>query len=138
MAEAEEARPAPQRVLLGVRVELELVDSQGRSEALTVDLVDEAGADIDSGRLGLNTPLAKALIGRTAGSRLPYTMGDIRHLLIRRLSWAPAIGEDDEAAAAARRAAVDEARRRAAKTLTDNVATSMNNKWGSYEVPDAE
>lgn len=137
MAEESEPRPAPQRVLLGVRVALELVDSAGQSEPLTVDLVDEAGADIDAGRLGINTPLAQALVGRAAGSEAPYTMGDIRRVYIRSIAWAPADAVSEDVAAA-RRAAVEEARRRAVKTLSENVATSMNNKWGSYDLPDAE
>lgn len=137
MADEPIAQTAPDTVLLGTRVELELVNSHGEAEALTVDLVDEAHADMDAGRLGMNTPLARALVGRKAGTEAPYAMGDIRRVRIRRVTWAPALA-DAERSAEARRAAVDEARRRAVKTLSENVATSMNNKWGSYEVPDAE
>ncbi|MGL4651666.1 MAG: GreA/GreB family elongation factor [Caldilineaceae bacterium] len=133
----EAARHPPDKVLLGTRVTLDLVNSHGEAETMTVDLVDEANADIDAGRLGLNTPLARALVGRPAGGEVAYVMGDIRRVRICALSWAPASPEA-EGAAEARRAAVEEARRRAVKTLSENVATSMNNKWGSYEVPDAE
>jgi hypothetical protein len=64
-------------------------------------------------------------------------MGDIRRVRIKALAWAPAAHETEDAAAQ-RRAAVEEAHRRAVRTLSENVATSMNNKWGSYEIPESD
>jgi hypothetical protein len=118
-------------------VALELLNEQGVAEAMTVTLVDDAEADLDAGRLAMTTPLARALVGRAAGSEVPYAMGDIRRVRILSIAWAE---RDPNAALAAeeRRAAVEEARRRAVRTLSENVATSMNNKWGSYDLPDED
>jgi len=127
----------PDRVLVGTSVALELVDGNGSVEPLVLAIVEDKEADFDAGRLGISTPMARAIIGRQAGSDVPYVMGDIRHVHIKSIAWTQR-REDAESAAEQRRSAVEEARRRAVRTLSENVATSMNNKWGSYDLPERE
>ncbi|HEX4857715.1 MAG TPA: transcription elongation factor GreA [Usitatibacteraceae bacterium] len=52
------------RVVFGVTVELEAADS---GEAVTYQIVGEDEADIKAGKLSYSSPIARALIGKSAG-----------------------------------------------------------------------
>ncbi len=111
------------------RVELELVDGHGEAESLAVDIVPDEAADLAEGFLGASTPW-RAVMGRPAGSRVPYRMGDlveVRILAVSRSTRVP-----DASAAAARRpprAAVD----RAAIEETIQLAATFSSKRGDYD-----
>lgn len=123
--------PAPGLVALGTRVELELVDRHGAVEALAVDIVPDAAADLDAGFLGISTPLARAIVGRPAGSRAPYHMGDL--VEVRIVSVMRSARVADVGAAAAREAATREAVDRAATEETIQLALTFSSKWGDYD-----
>jgi transcription elongation GreA/GreB family factor len=64
-------------VEFGAWVEVELIDQTGHTERMSFTVVSEEAADLDSGLLSEQTPLAKAILGRPVGSSAPYSMGDI-------------------------------------------------------------
>jgi len=126
------ASTAPVRADIGTHVEIEFIYETGESERLVLDLVPDNAADYPRGFLGANTPLAKALIGNTPGSRILYRAGDIKQvrlLAVYRGLRKPA--EDlSERREETYRKAVDDSRR------TDMLlaASSMNSKWGAYDL----
>jgi hypothetical protein len=124
------------QVGLGTHVEIELIDSQGNREPMAFDLVAENAADIDQRRLGANTPLAKAIRGKTVGNVIPYRMGDI--VSIRIVTVQPSNVDISEDAAERRRAILAEARRKAEKTNADMFASSFSGKWGDYNTVDSD
>lgn len=121
------------RAVVGTRVELELVDERGAAERLAFDLVTDADADVEAGRLGIDTPLAKAIRGQLAGATVPYSMGDIRS--VRLLSVAPAAAPppEGESAEDRRRRVLEEARRKAERTQAEIFASTFTSKWGGYD-----
>ena len=115
---------------LGVHAVLELVSRSGETEELAVDIVPDAAADIDAGLLGVGAPLAKAVLGKRAGSRAPYTAGDLAAVRVLRVTWA-----DEEAArlsAERRQAAQERTAREIAKTAAATFASTFEGKWGGY------
>ena len=118
-------------VALGTRIELELVAEAGEVERLAVDLVPDAAADFATGFLGASTPLARAIMGRPAGSRVPYRVGDMAE--VRILSVTLSKRRADEDAAAARAAATQEAVAQAKLDEMVQLALTVNVKWGDYD-----
>jgi hypothetical protein len=116
----------------GTLVEVELISRSGKSERLTFTLVEDGQADFAAGFLGEGTPLARTLIGHTAGEDLPYEAGDLRSVKVLAVTVSErAPGEN----VAARRKAV----LRQAVDHSDYInamifATSVNNKWGDTDV----
>ena len=49
-------------------VEVELIDEYDNSERMAFDLVADKAADFANGRIGVGTPLGKAIRGKFAGS----------------------------------------------------------------------
>ena len=116
---------------IGAHVELELIDEQGRSEPLAVDIVKAQSANLAQGFLGANTPLAKAIRGQTAGSEVAYLMGDIRRVRIVSVTVAQSAAPAD---ARQRRAAVlQKALSDAERTNAEIFASSFSGKWGDYD-----
>src|SRR5512146_1433216 len=74
------------KVWAGRHVELELKYENSELERLSLDVVADDAADFERGVLGESTPLAKAIIGKTAGSVLPYRSGDIVQVCILSVS----------------------------------------------------
>lgn len=119
------------RVQIGMHVELELIDEHGQREPLAVDIVKPQAADLAQGFLGANTPLARAIRGQTAGSTVPYTMGDIRCVAIVQVTPAQSTAPSD---AQDRRAAVlQKALSDAERTNAEIFASSFSGKWGDYD-----
>jgi hypothetical protein len=116
---------------LGTRVAIELVTAEGDSEELAFDVVPDDAADFDAGFLGASTPLARAIMGRPAGSRVRYTVGDI--VEVRVLSVARSERSADQDAAAERDAATREAVNRAEAEDTIRLALTFSSKWGDYD-----
>jgi hypothetical protein len=111
-------------------VEVELIDDQNNSERMEFDLVAENAADFASGRIGVNTPLGKAIRGKFVGNVVDYVKGDIRK--VRILQATPLQAKVPEDANARRQAILDEARRKAERTNTEMFASSYSGKWGDY------
>lgn len=111
-------------------VEVELIDEQNNAEPMEFDLVADSAADFASGRIGVGTPLGKAIRGKFAGSVVDYVKGDIRR--VRILKVTPLRVQVDDNAAARRQAILDEAVRKAERTNTEMFAASYDGKWGDY------
>lgn len=113
------------------KVLVELVDGSGVAEQMTVTLVESRQADIKSGLLDENTPLALALIGHRAGDIVPYQVGDLKEVHILSVErWEPAVRD----AAEKRREAVRKAEAHSEIINQLNFATASGSKWGDYEV----
>jgi hypothetical protein len=119
------------RIQIGAHVELELIDEQGGRETLAVDIVKAQSADLAQGFLGANTPLAKALRGHTAGSTVPYSMGDIRSVTIVRVTPSQSIAPSG--ARERRKAVLQKALSDAERTSAEIFASSFSGKWGDYD-----
>jgi hypothetical protein len=126
---AEAARPV--LVAVGSRVELELVDEPGTAERLSLAIVPDEQADLAGGYLGAGTPLAQAILGKTAGTAVAYTRGELVEIRILAVESAGAAPGGDRAAArqAILRRAVD--RSELAETL--RLALTVDVKWGPYD-----
>ena len=111
-------------------VEVELIDEQENAEQMEFDLVADSAADFENGRIGVGTPLGKAIRGKFAGSVVDYVKGDIRRVRILKVTPLRVQVEDD--AAARRQAILEEAVRKAERTNTEMFAASYDGKWGDY------
>ena len=123
--------PHPGLVALGTRVEVEMITEHGDSERLTFDLVPDRAADFAQGFLGASTPLARAIMGRPAGSLVPYRVGDMAE--VRILSVALSERRAPEDAADARQARTQEAVDQAKLDEMVQLALTVNVKWGDYD-----
>lgn len=132
--------PHPGLVALGTRVEVELVDEAGQGEVLAFDIVPDRAADFAAGFLGAGTPLAQAIMGRPAGSVVPYAVGDMAEARI--LSVVLSQRTADEEASSARQAAIQEAVDRSNLEEMVRLALTVDVKWGDYDpegiAPDQE
>jgi hypothetical protein len=124
------------RAGIGTHLEVELVSDNGTVEPMVLDLVADAAADIDAGQVGIGTPLARALVGRQAGSTVAYQQGDIRS--VRVLSVTQSAIAPDMEAAARRRAVSDEALRKVERTSAEIFSTTFTSKWGGYDASQME
>lgn len=111
-------------------VVVELIDDQDSSEQMEFDLVADNAADFASGRIGVGTPLGKAIRGKFVGTVVNYVQGDI--CKVRILQATPLQSKAPEDASERRQAILDEARRKAERTNTDMFASSYSGKWGDY------
>lgn len=118
-------------VCVGAFVEIELINIKGQVESLAFDIVPEQAADFDRGRLGENTPLAQAILGKPAGSLLPYRMGDVQS--VRILSISPSQIGDLHDAGARRDIALKKALDAIERTNAAVFASSFSGKWGDYD-----
>jgi hypothetical protein len=123
--------PSPLPVSLGAHVAIELLSQSGESERLEFDLVPDDQADFYSGLLGESTPLARAILGQTVGSLVPYRQADIQQ--VRILTVDPSARQASSEAAARRKAAVQEAVKQAERTNALIFATTVEGKWGEYD-----
>lgn len=123
--------PPPGLVALGTHVEVELIARDGETERLAFDIVPEQAADFDAGFLAITTPLARAIVGRSAGVEVPYRMGDV--VRVRILSVRRSDRQAAHDAAAERDAATREAVQRARTDETVQLALTFSSKWGDYD-----
>ena len=121
---------------LGAQVTVELIDERGNSETMRVDLVREEHADLDQGRLGVQTPLAKAIIGKQVGALVNYRMGDIRQ--VRIISVRPSQVAALENTEEQRQAQLQKALATVERTNAEVFAASYTGKWGDYELRNDE
>ena len=125
-------QPSLQSISLNCRVQVELVDETGLAELREFSLVPVRQADLKSGLLGENTPLALLLLGRHAGETIPYRVGDLTEVRILAVQG----GEGDilSDAAAKRRQNVQKAAAQSEITNQMIFATASGSKWGDYDV----
>jgi hypothetical protein len=118
-------------VALGCHVEVELIGESGGSEYLALDIVPHSEADFSSGRLGVRTPLAQAIVGQHAGSVVPYRLGDI--LEVKILAVAPSARTPTGEAATDRQAVIQKAISRSDLDDALRLALTVDVKWGDYD-----
>lgn len=116
---------------VGRHVELELRYENGEAEPLSLDLVSDQAADFDHGLLGESTPLAQAILGKTAGSPVSYHAGDITQ--VRILAVTAALTAQPQDLSARREEVTRKAVDQSDKTSLIMYASSMNSKWGDYD-----
>jgi GreA/GreB family transcription elongation factor len=126
-----ETEPLELRVALGTHVEIELLAKSGASEHLAFDLVTEREADFERGFLGINTPLAQALLDQAAGSTVPYRRGDIVQVSVLSVSASRNLPSAD--AAEKRQTVLRQAADQAELTNAVSFALTFDSKWGDYD-----
>jgi hypothetical protein len=127
------AEPAEHlKVDIGSLVDVELVSQTGEAERLAFTLVEDKQADFGAGFLGESTPLAKAILGRTAGEGIPYQTGDLKS--VRILSVRASDRVQTENVAARRQAVIQKAIKHSDYVNAMIFAGSVNSKWGDYDI----
>jgi hypothetical protein len=129
--ETRQAANAPSRVDLGTHVEVELVDEPGNNEHLAFDIVPDAQADFAHGFLGIGTPLAQAIIGQTAGSTVPYHVGDMAQARI--LSVTLDVRTPSADVEAKRQTVLQQAIAQSERISDMAFALAVGSKWGDYD-----
>jgi hypothetical protein len=127
----EEPQSAERKVWTGRHVEIALRYVDGTVEQLRLDIVADAAADFDAGFLGESTPLAKALMGKTAGSVIAYRAGDIVEVRVLAVSADLRAAPSD--LSQRRESVIRKALRDSDHTSLVMYASAMNNKWGDYD-----
>jgi len=112
-------------------VQVELVDEAGDAERLEFDIVPDAQADFSHGFLGIGTPLAQAILGQTAGSAVPYRVGDIAQARI--LSVTLDVQTPTADIEAKRQAVLRQALAQAEQVSDMTFALAVGSKWGDYD-----
>jgi hypothetical protein len=115
----------------GRHVELELRYTDGETEKLSLDVVADTAADFERGCIGESTPLAKAILGRTAGETVSYSGGRVRILTVSQSQ-----NQAPEDTAKRREETIQKAVRDSDRTSQILFASSFNGKWGDYD-PDS-
>ena len=126
----------PMQVGQNCHVVVELIDDQDQHERMEFDLVADKAADFDQGRIGVSTPLGKAIRGKFVDSVVDYVQGDI--CKVRIVTAMPLESNVADDAAARRQAMLDEAVRKAERTDTEMFAASYDGKWGDYNTEGME
>jgi hypothetical protein len=129
MGEKPETAQIP--VALGTHVEVELVTEPGDSERMSFDVVPDSKADFSAGFLGAGTPLAQAILGQSAASRVPYEAADI--VAVRILSVAPSASPPPGDTEARRQAVIGKAVSKSNLADTLQLALTVDVKWGDYD-----
>ena len=119
------------KVKTGMQVEIELVDLAGSAEHLACVIVPDRQADYAHGLLGESTPLAQALMGKSAGGEVSYRLDDI--VKVRILSARPADSNSTSEAASQREAEYRKALADIDKRNAVAFASSFSGKWGDYD-----
>jgi hypothetical protein len=119
------------KVWAGRHVELELKYETSEVERLSLDVVTDNAADFERGFLGESTPLAKAILGKPAGSVIPYRAGDI--VEVRILSVSADLSAQPADLSERREEVTRKAIHHADHTSAVIYASSMNSKWGDYD-----
>ncbi len=125
------SEPPGLKVWAGRHVELELKYENSEVERMSLDVVADAAADFDHCFLGESTPLAKAIIGKQAGSGVPYRAGD--SIEVRILSVSEELSAKPADLSERREEVTRKAIRHSDHTSAVIYASSMNSKWGDYD-----
>jgi len=131
-----DSEPTRIPIRTGTHVEVELISRSGKGERLSFTLVEDRQADFAAGFLGEGTPLARTLIGHTAGELLAYAVGDLRS--VRVLTVTVSERTQEENVAARRKAVLRQAVDHSDYINAMIYASSVNNKWGDTDVKGLE
>lgn len=134
MSEIEQDSNVLLPVALGMHVQVELIEESGASESLAFDVVQDAQADFAHGFLGIGTPLGQAILGQSAGSSVPYHMGDV--VQVRILSVTQSVRAPSDDVAAKRQAVIQEAVAQSDRLVDMTFALAVGSKWGDYDPGD--
>lgn len=115
----------------GTHVQVELWTRAGTRERMEFDLVADDAADFDKGLLGINTPLAQAILNQPEGATIPYKRGDILQLDI--ITVRAGTTSAPAGAAEKREALLRQALDKADLTNAINFALTFDTKWGDYD-----
>jgi len=126
----------PLQVGIGTHVQVELVDEAGESERLEFDIVPDHQADFAHGFLGIGTLLAQAILGQTAGSAVPYRVGDMAQ--VRILSVTPDVRTPPADVEAKRQAVIEQAIAQSERISDMAFALAVGSKWGDYDPGEAK
>ena len=126
-----EEKPLDLRVWVGRHVELEMRYETGETERLSLDVVADAAADFARGFLGESTPLAKAILGQTAGSVVAYRAGDA--VSVKILAVSEQLHQEPQDLTERREEVTRRAIEDSNRTSTIIYASSMGNKWGEMD-----
>jgi hypothetical protein len=129
--ETKEEASVPLKVGSGTHVQVELVDEAGDAARLEFDIVPDAQADFSHGFLGIGTPLAQAILGQTAGSAVPYRVGDMAQARI--LSVTLDVHTPSADIEAKRQAVLRQALAQAEQVSDMAFALAVGSKWGDYD-----
>ena len=121
-------------ISIGSQVVLDLIDRRQNKERLNVIIVTDESADYSQGYLGVNTPLAKSMLGEQAGTTIPYLQDDI--LGIEILSVTQPVNKPPEDLAQKRAAMMKKTKQEVEDTNAIVFASSFSGKWGDYD-PDS-
>jgi hypothetical protein len=127
----EEQTAIPDTVESGMSVRVELVSRSGKTEALAFTIVPDEQADFSAGFLGVGTLLARAILGQTVGSQVPYPLADLSEVRIVAASASTQTPADETASR--REAVLREAAEKSEFTSAQIYATSADTKWGDYD-----
>lgn len=118
------------RIDLGMKVILDLISIDG-ADRMEVEIVEDRYADIRLGYLGINTPLAKAILGHSAGELVPFIVEGTDDVRIIEVSPSGKAPPQDVAARREQtiRGAIDQSDRTNAVIF----ASSFSGKWGDYD-----
>ena len=126
-----QAKAEPDQVAVGTHVEVELVTATGAGEPLEFNVVPDDRADFAAGFLGVGTPLARAILGHSAGSRIEYRVADVVEVRIVSISASGKAPSDD--VLAERQAVIREAISRSTLADAQRLALTVDVKWGDYD-----
>ena len=118
-------------VRLGDQVEIQIIYRSGHKEKLLLDLVEDSKADIDQGYLGESTPLAKAILGESPGTVVPFFTPEL--LAVEILSVHEASRKPDPEVSNRRKQSLKDTLN--CIELRDAIlfASSTETKWGRYD-----
>jgi hypothetical protein len=125
---ADETQPLAVQPGMLVRV---VVFYETGDEQISLVIVPDEQADFAAGFLGAGTPLAQAILGEKAGTKVPYFNGDAMGVQILSVEKTDLSPDEDTAARRERklRLAVEQSERTNAMMF----ASSFSGKWGDYD-----
>ena len=115
---------------LGMKVDLILETIDG-SDRFEIEIVPDDYADFELGYLGISTPLAQTILGKSAGAVIPYPVeGGIE---VRIIDVAPSQKSPSKEIAERRQATLRKAIDQSDHTNAVMFASSFSGKWGDYD-----
>jgi hypothetical protein len=115
---------------IGMHVVIDLISLEG-VDRLEFDIVADDQADYSHGFLGEGTPVAQAILGRSAHSVIPYKVNDNREIRILSVTLSQATPPAD--AQIRHEEVVRKALEQSDRTNAMIFASSFSGKWGDYD-----
>jgi hypothetical protein len=125
-----ELNECPARIAVGCHVEVELIGETGAAEPLAMDLAPAGQGDLAAGFVALDTPLARAVLGRRAGDTVDYRMGDIVQVRILHVAAGREPAPDAEAN---RQTVIEQAIKKSDLADAVRFSLTVDQKWGDTD-----